>query len=90
MAAVIAFQAAANQVHVGLLASKRRNNGVSLLGRVCNCSCAAALPALLRRGGLLLLLLALPLLRALWPGLLPFTEILFAIYAVCRHTIKIQ
>ena len=90
MAAVIAFQAAANQVHVGLLASERRNDGVGLLGRICSRSCAAALPALLRGGGLLFLLLALPQLRALWPGLLPFTEILSAIYAVCRHTIKKQ
>ena len=90
MITLIAFQAAANQVHVGLLAGERRNDGIGLLGRICNRSCAAALPALLRRGGLLLLLLTLPLLRALWLGLLPFTQILSAICVNCQHTINRQ
>lgn len=88
MAAVVAFQAAANQVHVGLLAGEALDDGVTPLGRIWSRGCAAALLALLRRRGVLLLLLAVPLLRALGLGLLPLAQILSAICASWQHTLK--
>ena len=90
MAAIIALQAAPNQVHIGLLASESRNDRVGPRGRFCARRRAAALLPLLRRGRVLLLLLALPLLRALWLGLLPFAQILSATCASRQHTLKWQ